>query len=115
MKIEGTLPVAMLALVGQQTVKTKNIVMVQQTTEQYYQAQATALPGQWIEIIDLASMTKLVDENSKEIPVSYEMLASTSRQNRDYLISLRSQLDAKEIAESEDIPSVESEDSIESA
>ncbi|WP_448761479.1 hypothetical protein [Acinetobacter tandoii] len=115
MKIEGKLPIPMVALVGQDLIKTKKIVMRQQTVEQYYSAQIAAKQGQYFEIIDLASMTKLVDEEGLEYPVTYEMLAASSRQNRDYLVELRTDLDAKERAESEDVVLVENLDSTESA
>lgn len=114
MKINGTLPIQMIALVGQTTIKSNQVVMYQQTTADYYNAQKNVKEGQWIGIADLASMTKLVDANGREYQITYDMLASTSRQNHDYLRKLQEDLDAKERAESESM-ALEQETSTESA
>lgn len=100
LKIEGTLPVALKKLVGQTTIESKQIVMKQLTAIEYYAAQAKMEPGQWIEIGDLASMTKLIDENGQEHDITYDMLGHSSKSNMDYLKTKKEELEAKEKAES---------------
>lgn len=98
-KVEGTLPVALKKLVGQTTIESKKIVMTQMTAIEYMQAQAAMKDGQYIGIADLAAMTKLVDDGS-EYEISYDMLGYSSKANLDYLNTLKTQLEAKEKAES---------------
>lgn len=101
MKIFDTLPVAMTALDGQKVIKSKEVVMSQLTVGEYFDSQKNMTDGQYVAIAELAIMTKLLDEEGKEYPITYEMLSSTSRQNFDALTALRGKLDAKEQAESE--------------
>lgn len=100
MELQGTLPVALKTIVGQDTISSKKVVMRQLTTLEYLKSQAGSEPNQYIALVDLTTMTKLVDENGKEHDISYDMLAHTSRVNFDYLTELRASLDAKEKAES---------------
>lgn len=100
MEIKGTLPVALKMVVGQTEVKSKNIVMRSLTTIEYLKSQSQSQPDQFIALIDLTSMTKLIDENGQEHDITYDMLAHTSRSNFDYLTQQRADLDAKEQAES---------------
>lgn len=98
-KIEGTLPVAIKALDGQTEIKSKNIVMRQMTAEEYLNAQAETEAGQYLDISELTSMTKLVDEHAVEHSISYDMLAKSSKSNLKYLREKRDELEAKELAE----------------
>lgn len=101
MKINGTLPVLLTALDGQKVIKSKDVTMTQMTVEEYFESQKNMTDGQYVAIAELAAMTKLVDADGVEYPVTYQMLIATSRQNYDALIALRGKLDAKEQAESE--------------
>lgn len=98
MQVEGTLPVALLALDGQTQIDSKKVVMRQLTAIEYMQAQADTKEGQWVNIADLAAMTKLVDEDGNEHPISYDMLGNSSRSNLDYLNGKLVELKAKEAA-----------------
>lgn len=98
-ELKGTLPVALKVLVGQDVIISKAIVMRQMTAIEYLQAQSNVAAGQFISIADLASMTKLVDEDGTEHAISYDMLGHSSRANLDYLGTLREELDAKERAD----------------
>lgn len=99
-QVEGTLPVAMKKMVGQDTITSKNVVIRQQTTGEYFKTQSQAQPDQYIAICDLAGMVKLVDEDGEEHEVTYDMILHTSRNNFNYLSELKNSLDAKEQAES---------------
>ncbi|OTG68312.1 hypothetical protein B9T25_06420 [Acinetobacter sp. ANC 4470] len=99
-KVEGELPVALKKLVGQTTIESKKIVMIQLTAIEYYQAQAGMKEGQWIGIADLVAMIKLIADDGAEHEISYDMLGHSSKANIDYLNTLKSQLEAKEKAES---------------
>ncbi|MEG2263002.1 MAG: hypothetical protein RSC68_01360 [Acinetobacter sp.] len=98
--VTGTLPVALIKLDGQTTIKSKEIVMTQLTAIEFLQSQQTLLEGQFISIGDLATMTKLVDENGNEHDITYDMLGNSSKSNLDYLNSKKVELEAKEKAES---------------
>lgn len=100
MQVEGTLPVALKKLVGQTTIESKQIVMTQMTAIEYLQAQANMKEGQFIGIADLAAMTKLVDQDGTEHDITYDMLGHSSKSNLDYLNLKKSELEAKERAES---------------
>lgn len=100
MEIKGTLPVALKMVVGQTEVKSKQVVMRQMTTLEYLQSQSQSQPDQFIALIDLTSMTKLIDDDGNEHKITYDMLAHSSRSNFDYLTQKRAELDAKEQAES---------------
>lgn len=99
-QIEGTLPKSLKKLVGQSDVKSRNVVMRQPTAIEYLEAQAKIGVGQFVHIADLASMTKLVDDEGNEHEITYDMLGYSSRANLKYLEGLRDALDAKEAAES---------------
>lgn len=99
-KVKGELPVVLKKLVGQTSIESKKIVMTQLTAIEYYQSQASMKEGQWIGIADLVAMIKLVDDDGTEHDVSYDMLGHSSKANIDYLNNLKSQLEAKEKAES---------------
>lgn len=99
-QIEGSLPVPLKKLVGQTDIKSKKVVMRQPTAIQYLENQALIKPGQFISLADLASMTKLIDDDGVEHEITYEMLGHSSRANLDYLQKMREELDAKEAAES---------------
>lgn len=99
-QIEGTLPVALKKLDGQTEIKSKKIIMRQMTAIEYLQSQANIKEGYFIDIADLAAMTKLVDEVGNVHEVTYDMLGHSSRANLDYLREKRAELDAKEVAES---------------
>lgn len=100
MKIEGTLPVALKLLDGQAEIKSKAVVMTQMTAIEYLESQAKITQGHYIDIADLAAMTKLVDEQGAEHVITYEMLGHSSKANLKYLAELREELNAKEEAES---------------
>lgn len=97
-QVEGTLPVALKALDGQNDIKSKKIIMRQMTAIEYMQSQAEIEAGQYIGIADLAAMTKLVDDDGKEHSISYDMLGNSSRTNLDYLNEKLIELKAKEAA-----------------
>ena len=98
MQVEGTLPVALLALDGQTQIDSKKVVMRQLTAIEYIQSQVDIEADQYISIADLATMTKLVDADGKEHAISYDMLGNSSRSNLDYLNGKLAELKAKEIA-----------------
>lgn len=98
MQVEGTLPVALKALDGQTEIKSKKIVMRQLTTIEYMQAQAGAEKDQYIGIIDLVAMTKLVDADGKEHKITYDMLGHSSKSNFTYLNEKLDELKEKEAA-----------------
>ena len=98
MQVEGTLPVALLALDGQTQINSKKVVMRQLTAIEYIQSQVDIEADQYISIADLATMTKLVDADGKEHAISYDMLGNSSRSNLDYLNGKLAELKAKEIA-----------------
>ncbi|ENW11176.1 hypothetical protein BFR69_00695 [Acinetobacter pittii] len=99
-KIEGLLPVPLKKLVGQTDIKSQKVVMRQLTAIEYLESQASIEAGHFVAIADLASMTKLIDDDGDEHEITYEMLGHSSRANLKYLDELRNQLDAKEAAES---------------
>jgi len=99
-KVEGTLPVAITLLVGQKTVKTKQVVMRQLTVGEYLAQQATLTEGAYLAPAELAAMTKLVDEDAVEHQLTYEALINSSKSNYDKLSLLKAQLEAKEAAAS---------------
>lgn len=99
-QVEGTLPVALKKLVGQTDIKSRKIVMRQPTSIEYLLAQSTLKAGEFIDIADLAAMTKLIDNDGNEQEITYDMLGHSSRINLDYLRSKRDELDAKEAAAS---------------
>ena len=98
--IKGELPVAITVLDGQKPLRLKQVVMQQITIGQSLKAQSGLKASQFILIGELSSMITLVDDDGKEHTVSYEALESSSRQNLDYLNSLRVEMDVKEQAES---------------
>lgn len=98
--INGELPVAITILDGQTPVRLKQINMQQLTVGESMQVQSKLKEGQWVGLGELAAMVHLVDESGKSYPLTYEALESSSRQNLGYLDGLRTQLDAKEQAES---------------
>lgn len=98
MQVEGTLPVALKALDGQTEIKSKKIIMRQMTSIEYMQSQAATEEGQYLGIVDLAAMTKLVDADGKEHAVTYDMLGHSSSSNLDYLNKKQAELKAKEAA-----------------
>lgn len=98
-RIDGTLPVAVIVLEGQTEIKSKEVVMSQLTAIEYLQSQANLEAGQFINIADLAAMTKLVAPDGNEYPLSYEIIGNSSRANLEYLNSLKNSLDVKEAAE----------------
>ena len=98
--IKGELPVAITILDGQTPVRLKQVIMQQLTVGQSMKTQSDLKADQWVGVGELAAMTHLVDESGKSYPLTYEALESSSRQNLGYLDNLRTQLDAKEQAES---------------
>ena len=99
-KVEGTLPVAITLLVGQKTIKTKQVVMRQLTVGEFMEHQASLKAGTFIAPAELAAMTKLVDEDAVEHQLTYDTLINTSKSNYDKLSLLKLELEAKEAAES---------------
>lgn len=99
-QVEGTLPVAIPVNLDNSATKLKKIVMRQMTAIEYLQSQANIKEGYFIDIADLAAMTKLVDEVGTVHEITYDMLGHSSRANLDYLREKRAELDAKEVAES---------------
>lgn len=97
-QVEGTLPVALKALDGQTEIKSKKIVMRQLTTIEYMQAQAGAEEDQYLGIVDLVAMTKLVDADGKEHKITYDMLGHSSKSNFAYLNKKLDELKEKEAA-----------------
>lgn len=67
------------------------------TVEQSLKAQMALREGQFIGIGELAAQTVLLDGDGAH-PLTYELLAGSSRQNWEYLQALRAELDAKERA-----------------
>ncbi len=98
--IEGELPVAIKLTVGQEHLSLKKVIMTQMTAVEFLEAQVKILPGQYIAIGDLASMTKLIDEKGNAHQMTYEMLATSSKSNLKKLEELKDSLEAKEQAES---------------
>lgn len=99
-EIIGSLPVAIKILDGQEVLKLKDFVMRPQTVIEHLEARSAASKIQFLGIIDLVDMTKLIDENGNEHDIPYEALANSPRQNFDYLSEKYTELEAKEIAES---------------
>lgn len=100
MQLTGALPVPITVLVGQKTVKCRDVIMSQITVAQSLEAQSKLATNQYITLAELAAMTTLVGDDDTSYPLTYELLASTSRQNLHALQSLAAALDAKEQAES---------------
>lgn len=100
MKITGALPIPISVLTGQKTVKCRDVIMSQITVAQSLAAQSQLQPNQYIVLAELAAMTTLVGDDGHEYQLTYDALASTSRQNLHALQSLSAALDAKEQAES---------------
>jgi len=100
LQVESTLPVAIHIVANQKPMKLKKVVVRSLTTEESLLSQGRLLPGQFISIGDLASMTKLVDDEGNEHQMLYEHLAHTSKANYKKLQELELELEAKETAES---------------
>ena len=97
MTLEGQLPVG-IATTGPQPLT--HVVMTQLTIEQSLKTQMSLKPDQFVVVGELAAMTKLVDDLGVTHELTYDLLGASSRQNLDYLSDLRTQLDAKERADS---------------
>lgn len=100
MQITGTLPIALTILKDDEAVKLKSVVMRPLTVGTALDAQAKLGEKDYVVIAEYAQMTKLVDETGTEHDISYALLRDTSKQNFDYLTTLKADLDAKEAAES---------------
>lgn len=98
--IEGELPVAIKLTVGQEHLSLKKVIMTQMTAVEYLEAQAKIVPGAYVAIADLVLMTKLIDDQGNAHQMTYEMLATSSKSNLNYLEKLNSDLEAKEKAAS---------------
>jgi hypothetical protein len=90
--IDGMLPVAMVI----DGVSMSKVQMTAMTVEESLLAASKLKDGQFVVIGELTSMTVLVGEDGLSVPISYELLAGSSRQNYDYLIGLKDDLAAKE-------------------
>lgn len=95
-QITGTLPIPIVLVHEQQTLRLNSIRLSQLNAIEAIEA---VKPGEYIEIAELAKMTTLLDENGKEYTLSYADLAYSSRRNLQYLRDLRADLDVKEDAE----------------
>ena len=100
MKVIGTLPVAIAILIASEAIKIKSVVMRPLTVGQALDSQSGLGTTDYVVIAEYAQMTKLVDDTGAEHDISYAMMRDTSKQNFDYLTTLKAELDAKEIAES---------------
>lgn len=100
MQVTGKLPVPITVLVGQKTVKCRDVIVKQITVAQSLEAQSQLKANQYVLLSEIAAMTTLVDEQNAHHQLTYDALASTSRQNLHALQSLVVEVDAKELAES---------------
>jgi hypothetical protein len=98
--VEGTLPVAVKVLAGQETLKLKKVRLEALTVEQALKVQSGLKSDQYVGLAELSAQVTLIDENGDEYALDYDLLMSTTKQNLDYLTGLKVQLDAKEQAES---------------
>lgn len=92
MTLEGVLPVALAN--GKKAVQMRQLTVLESL-----QVHGSLKPDQFVVLGELANMTSLVVDGEL-LPLSVEVLAASSRQNLDYLLDLRQQLDAKERADS---------------
>lgn len=98
--ITGSLPVPIVILKDKKACPLVRVELSALTVEQSLRAQSTLKDGQFIGIGELAAQMTLLDDDGGRHAVSYEQLATTSRQNWDTLQMLRVELDAKERAAS---------------
>lgn len=100
MQVTGKLPVPITVLVGQKTIKCREVIVKQITVAQSLEAQSQLKANQYVLLAEMVAMTTLVDEESNQHSLTYDALASTSRQNLHALQSLVAEVDVKELAES---------------
>lgn len=93
--IEDNLPVAITVLNGDTEIKCSKFIMSSMTAVEYVQAQANTKAGQYLSILDVVSMTKVIDDAGTEYELDYEQIGDGSHFNLIRLNEAKAELEAK--------------------
>ncbi|ENV33917.1 hypothetical protein [Acinetobacter gerneri] len=93
--INDDLPVAIMILNGGTEIKCGSFIMSSMTAVEYVKAQANTKAGQYVSILDVVAMTKVVDDAGTEYELDYDHIADGPHFNLIRLNEAKAELEAK--------------------